>query len=226
MAYESCGCDESAEMVDEMESEDQMDYNVAEDNPPDTGAAEVDAEDADVAAANSAAASFDQAQAAPDAAADLATESEDEELDEFLDVTVGQQGLGGSASGGSSGVAGVSSTGGSSGSNATGGSSSAGSSSSGNRTDQNASTRSGAAAGQGNSVSEEDELEESYANGADDTFDSDIEFMTNIISGGANKRKSTGQTTIPVVSTQLNRLGNPMKESTDLLSQWKKLSGI
>jgi len=73
---------------------------------------------------------------------------------------------------------------------------------------------------------EEDELEESYANGADDTFESDIEFMTSIISGGANQRKSTGQTTIPVVSTQLNRLGNPMTESTDLLTQWKKLSGI
>jgi hypothetical protein len=41
-----------------------------------------------------------------------------------------------------------------------------------------------------------------------------------------NKRKSTGQTTIPVVSTQLSRLGNPMQESTALLHDWKKLSGI
>jgi hypothetical protein len=73
---------------------------------------------------------------------------------------------------------------------------------------------------------EEDGLEESYANSADDTFESDIDFMTNIISNGLNKRKSTGQTTIPVVSAQENRLGNPMKESTDLLTQWKKLSGI
>ena len=72
----------------------------------------------------------------------------------------------------------------------------------------------------------ESELEESLANGADDTFESDIDFMTKVISGGLNKQKSTGQTTIPVVSTQVNRLGNPMRESTDLLKDWRKLSGI
>jgi hypothetical protein len=72
----------------------------------------------------------------------------------------------------------------------------------------------------------EEELEESLANGADDTFESDIDFMTKVISGGLNKQKSTGQTTIPVVSTQVNRLGSPMKESTDLLTDWRKLSGI
>jgi hypothetical protein len=73
---------------------------------------------------------------------------------------------------------------------------------------------------------EEEDLDESYANGADDTFESDIDFMTKVISGGLNKQKSTGQTTIPVVSTQVNRLGSPMKESTDLLTDWRKLSGI
>jgi hypothetical protein len=72
----------------------------------------------------------------------------------------------------------------------------------------------------------DEELEESLANGADDTFESDIDFMTNVISGGLNKRKATGQSTIPVVSTQINRLGSPMKESTDLLTDWRKLSGI
>jgi len=72
----------------------------------------------------------------------------------------------------------------------------------------------------------EEDLDESLANGNDDTFESDIDFMTNVISGGLNKRKPTGQTTIPVVSTQVNRLGNPMKESTDLLTDWRKLSGI
>jgi hypothetical protein len=50
--------------------------------------------------------------------------------------------------------------------------------------------------------------------------------MTKVISGGLNKQKSTGQSTIPVVSTQLSRLGNPMQESVDLLHDWKKLSGI
>jgi len=57
----------------------------------------------------------------------------------------------------------------------------------------------------------------------DEQFEADIEFMTNIISGGLNKQKirvgSGGQTTVPVVATVTN-------ESTDLLSQWKKLSGI
>jgi len=72
----------------------------------------------------------------------------------------------------------------------------------------------------------EEDLEESLANGADDTFESDIDFMTKVISGGLNKQKSTGQTTIPVVSTQVNRLGNPMRESNDLLKDWRKLSGI
>jgi hypothetical protein len=82
--------------------------------------------------------------------------------------------------------------------------------------------------GDGSEASEEPEekVEESLANGADDTFESDIDFMTKVISGGLNKQKSTGQTTIPVVSTQVNRLGSPMKESTDLLTDWRKLSGI
>ena len=72
----------------------------------------------------------------------------------------------------------------------------------------------------------EEDLEESLANGADDTFEADINFMTKVISDGLNGQKSTGQTTIPVVSTQVNRLGNPMRESTDLLTDWRKLSGI
>ena len=83
--------------------------------------------------------------------------------------------------------------------------------------------------GDGGEASEEpteEQVEESLANGNDDTFETDIDFMTKVISGGLNKQKSTGQTTIPVVSTQVNRLGSPMKESTDLLKDWRKLSGI
>jgi len=194
MAYESCGCDESDEMVDEMESEDQMTYNVAEDNPPDTGAAEVDAEDADTAQANSAASSFDKAQAAPDAAADLATESDDDDSSSGVVPALVGGGLGYAL--GSGALDGV-----------------------------------GSAIGSAIGLEEEDEeeeeeedgLEESYANGADDTFESDIDFMTNIISGGLNKKKirvgSGGQTTVPVVAAVTT-------ESTDLLTQWKKLSGI
>jgi len=144
----SCGCHEGQEMVDEVESEDQMTYNVAEDNPPDSGAADTDAEIADTQQANSAASTYDAAESEDEAASDDA-------IDE-----------------------------------------------------------------------EEEKVEESLANGADDTFESDIDFMTNVISGGLNKRKATGQTTIPVVSTQIGRLGNPMQESTALLHDWKKLSGI
>jgi hypothetical protein len=84
------------------------------------------------------------------------------------------------------------------------------------------------AAGEADAADEEEpeEVEESYANGADDTFEADIDFMTKVISGGLNKQKSTGQSTIPVVSSQTSRLGNPMQESTNLLHDWKKLSGI
>jgi len=63
-------------------------------------------------------------------------------------------------------------------------------------------------------------------NAKDESFDADMEYMLNAISGGLNGKKSTGQSTIPVVSTQLSRLGNPVSESNDLLSDWKKLSGI
>ena len=77
----------------------------------------------------------------------------------------------------------------------------------------------------------EESIYESYANSADDTFEADIDFMTKVISGGLNKQKSTGQTTVPVIAGQKNRmgadgLGNPMQESTDLLSDYRKLSGL
>jgi hypothetical protein len=123
-----------------------MTYQMAEDNLPDSGAAEVDAEDADTAAANAAAAAYDPSQDVDE------SESADEEQKDGLD------------------------------------------------------------------------LEESLANGADDTFETDIDFMTNTITGGLNKKKidvaGNGQSTIPVTATR------PMKESTDLLYDWIKLSGI
>jgi hypothetical protein len=60
----------------------------------------------------------------------------------------------------------------------------------------------------------------------DESFKTDMDFMTKVISGGLNKEKATGQSTVPVVSTQISRLGNPMQESINLLHDWKKLSGI
>jgi hypothetical protein len=72
---------------------------------------------------------------------------------------------------------------------------------------------------------------EAGKNGTETTFEQDIDFMTKVISGGLNGQKSTGQTTIPVVAAQRDRmgsagLGNPMKESTDLLKDFMKLSGL
>ena len=58
---------------------------------------------------------------------------------------------------------------------------------------------------------EEEELTE-WANdagkkGTDTSFEQDIDFMTKVISGGLNKQKSTGQTTIPVIAGQNDRTG-------------------
>jgi hypothetical protein len=72
---------------------------------------------------------------------------------------------------------------------------------------------------------EHDKLDE-WANnaggkGTDTSFEQDIEFMTKVISGGLNKPKVTGQTTIPVIAGQDARDG----EKEDLGS-WIKLAGI
>ena len=72
---------------------------------------------------------------------------------------------------------------------------------------------------------------EAGKNGTDASFEADIDFMTKVISGGLNKQKSTGQTTIPVINGQKSRmgvdgLGSPMKESNDLLKDYRKLSGL
>ena len=72
-------------------------------------------------------------------------------------------------------------------------------------------------------VDEEEKVEESYANGDDDTFETDIDFMTKVISGGLNKQKSTGQTTQPVIAGQNDRMGYNTNES---VNDWKKLAGI
>jgi hypothetical protein len=69
--------------------------------------------------------------------------------------------------------------------------------------------------------------------GTDASFEADIDFMMNVISGGLNKRKQTGQTTIPVVASQLNRTVshnttdiNESKMLNESVSDWKKLAGI
>ncbi|MEI6425075.1 MAG: hypothetical protein WCP55_22895, partial [Lentisphaerota bacterium] len=75
---------------------------------------------------------------------------------------------------------------------------------------------------------EEEEKEEvtEWANDAggnleDETFESDIDFMQNVITGGLNGRKRTQSVGSPVTIAS-----TPMKESTDLLKDWVKLSGL
>ena len=150
-----CGC-ESKEMVDEVETEDQMTYEVAEDNAPDSDEAETSADE--------------EAEAKEDEA--LAMKSISEEGAEASDT-------------GDLGV---------------------------------------------QAADEEEEeqaaLDESYANSNDDTFEADIDFMTKVISGGLNKQKSTGQTTIPVIASQGTRQETSMRENADSVQDWKALAGI
>jgi hypothetical protein len=61
---------------------------------------------------------------------------------------------------------------------------------------------------------------------SDTTFEQDIEFMTQVISGGLNKPKSTGQTTVPVIAGQEDRMTNPKETVTESVSDWVKLAGI
>jgi hypothetical protein len=142
---ESCGCvhegdcapEGDKEMVDEVESEDQQEFEVSEDNAPDSGAAETTADE-------NAEASEDQALATVDAAQD------EEPVNEWANDA-------------------------------------------------------------GDNAKDFD----------DESFQTDMDFMTKVISGGLNKEKSTGQTTIPVVASQLGR-----QVAHESVNDWKKLAGI
>jgi hypothetical protein len=64
--------------------------------------------------------------------------------------------------------------------------------------------------------------------GTDTSFQQDIDFMTKVISGGLNKQKSTGQTTVPVIAGQKDRMGkdgiNEGKSFKDILSVFDSLT--
>jgi hypothetical protein len=245
MAYESCGCD-NKEMVDEVESEDQQLYNVAEDNPPDSGA---DNTNADVAGQ----VGSDAALAKDDAAADEeeakiysspTNEAEDETGEEAGKEEMKEEMSESSFFSLYKKLAVLSEE------------------STAEKDDKAEKAAKKVAKdieydeghkGKDDDKAEEagkkvkkdieyddkkdekekEKVDESYANSADDTFEADIDFMMNIISGGLNKRKSTGQTTIPVVSTQLNRMVsqgttdiNESKMLNESVNDWKKLAGI
>ena len=80
-----------------------------------------------------------------------------------------------------------------------------------------------------------DELKEEglneWANNAgqnnDEDWEADIDFMTKVISGGLNKQKSTGQTTVPVIAGQNDRMhSHNTKDINESASDWAKLAGI
>ena len=187
---DSCGseqnegheCGDEKQMVDEVETEDQMEFQVAEDNPPDSGAANATNDEQGNAAANSALATADAQQNADDkeeTVSEEEEEDEDEEEDFFHNPNL-------------------------------------------------------PADKQLKSPPKEVKLDE-WANDAgpgksvsDTTFEQDIEFMTKVISGGLNKPKSTGQTTVPVVASQLKRLhtGPTTDVNESVVMDWQTLAGI
>lgn len=136
MSESDCGCDDK-EQVDEVESEDQQEFEVSEDNAPDS-------DEAETAADENAEAAEDQALATVDAAQD------EEQVTEWAN-----------------------------------------------------------------------DAGEKAKDFDDESFETDIDFMTKVISGGLNKEKSTGQTTVPVVASQLNR-----QVAHESVSDWVKLAGI
>ena len=160
----SCGCDKGKEVVDEVETEDQMAAEVAETDGDSGDSGEIE---------------IGKSEAEEDKALAQAASKSDT-------ITTNEGGDGGEAS---------------------------------EETVDNS-------PGKGeSSVSDEQEELNEWANnagqkGTDTAFEQDIEFMTKVISGGLNKPKSTGQTTIPVIAGQEARTGDE-----DVIA-WKRLAGL
>ena len=266
-----CGCDE--EQIDEVESEDQMTYQMAEDNPPDSGADNTQAAIADTTQANDAAAAYNPSddidegsEASPvandgieagDAEEEMKAsmneaETDDGELTKEPGMSADQEQKDGLDLEESSfanlyrklAMLSEEST---------------------SEKDDKAEKAAKKVAkdieyDEGHKGKDDDKAEEAgkkvkkdieyddkkdkkekkldeWANDAgpgksvsDTTFETDIDFMMNVISGGLNKRKQTGQTTIPVVASQLGRQVSrnttDINESADSVSDWKKLAGL
>jgi len=239
MAYESCGCDHGdKEVVDEVESEDQMAYEVAEDNPPDNGSANsMNATKGNNAANTSLAIAdkkgpleeenMEESEVCPTCHKDPCECGDEEEaveesfafesLYKKLAMIEGKESTAekdDKAEKAAKKVAkDIEYDEGHKGK------------------DDNKAERAG------KKVKKEIEYDDKkdkkldeWANDAgpgksvsDTTFEQDIDFMTKVIAGGLNKQKSTGQTTIPVVASQLNR---QISESKDSINDWKKLAGL
>ncbi len=206
-AGHSCG---SKEMVDEVESEDQMEFEVAEDNAPDSGAAETtadenaEAEEDKALALKSVNESFADILARLEKLAegsgdepkhpkhhekdekDYDDAEEEEEVTESKDEDENPE--------------------------------------------EDGPDHGKAWSDTSDELKEEEALTE-WANnagkkGTDASFEADIDFMTKIIAGGLNKPKSTGQTTVPVIAGQENRMHDHQGTVSDSIDDWTKLAGI
>lgn len=226
-----CACDK--EMVDEVESEDQMAYEVAEDNAPDSGAAETTADENAEAAEDEALAKADELgegeqldELSPDLLKRAAMKARDQAKNirqQFVDKDTGKmppeptQAYDAKSDQSGRFYRGYEKAY--------------------DRDKARAQQAQIAAAGelspafkrkmamQQQPVSDQEQMNE-WANqagkgpgkGTDASFEQDIEFMTKFIAGGLNKPKSTGQTTIPVIAGQDTRMEDPMA--------WARLAGI
>jgi len=251
----ACGCDEGKEVVDEVESEDQMTYQMAEDNPPDSGAAEEEEEIQDTAQANASAAAYNPSQDLDEGgdggeASDVGNVGvEAGDADEEMKASMNEEedekqkdGLEESSFANLYRKLAMLSE-----------------ESTAEKDDKAEKAAKKVAKDieydEDHKGKDDDKAEEAgekvkkdieyddkkdkkekkldeWANdagkkGTDTTFETDIDFMMNVISGGLNKKKSTGQTTIPVIASQLGR--QVARETTDInesVDDWKKLAGL
>jgi hypothetical protein len=272
-ACESCGgmmeaghaCGEGQQMVDEVESEDQMTYQMAEDNPPDSGADNTNAAIADTAQANAAGAAYnpkndvDEGAGGPEASEEpvekLTPDEEDQSDEEGEEEKSAEEEDKADKESMSESMfvnlykkltlISEEST---------------------SEKDDKAEKAAKKIAkdieyDEDHKGKDDDKAEEAgkkvkkdieyddkkdkkkideWANDAgpgksasDTAFETDIDFMMNVISGGLNKRKQTGQTTIPVIAGQ-NRttsrnttdINESKYSSDDAVAQWKKLAGL
>jgi hypothetical protein len=238
-------CSEGAEMVDEVESEDQMTYQMAEDNPPDSGEAEEATEIADTAQSNQAAAEYnpkndvDEGAGGPEASeepVEKITPDEEDQSDEEgeKEESAEEEDKADKESMSESMFVNlykkltlISEESTSEKDNKA------------EKAGKKVAKDIGHDEGKDDDKKDKKKIDE-WANDAgpgksasDTAFETDIDFMMNVISGGLNKRKQTGQTTIPVIAGQ-NRttsrnttdINESKYSSDDAVAQWKKLAGL
>ena len=211
MMEAECGCSSDKEKVEEVESEDQMEFEVAEDNAPDSGAAETTADENAEAEEDKALALKSVNESFADILARLEKLAEgsgdepkhpkhDEKDDKDFDDAEEEV----------------------------------------NEAKESTEEKDEKAEEAGKKVTKDIEYDDKkdkkekideWANeagkkGTDAAFEADIDFMTKVIAGGLNKPKSTGQTTVPVIAGQESRMHDHQGTVSDSIDDWTKLAGI